>query len=123
MCMSRLVLLLGLLLCMGALLSDAQHWSHGWYPGGKRELDSYTTSEVWTGFCVRFHAFVDNRLSCEALPAGEERRVSRLFTRFTHVSNRLGCFSDFRGDQAVRGWGMQLLETPEERRSAEYSCK
>lgn len=46
MCVSRLVLLLGLLLCMGALLSDAQHWSHGWYPGGKRELDSYTTSEI-----------------------------------------------------------------------------
>lgn len=50
MCVSRLGLLLGLLLCMGALLSDAQHWSHGWYPGGKRELDSYTTSEVWTFF-------------------------------------------------------------------------
>lgn len=54
MCVSRLVLLLGLLLCMGALLSDAQHWSHGWYPGGKRELDSYTTSEVWPGFWTRF---------------------------------------------------------------------
>ncbi|CAF89864.1 unnamed protein product, partial [Tetraodon nigroviridis] len=31
-------LLLGLLLCSGAHLSNGQHWSHGWYPGGKREL-------------------------------------------------------------------------------------
>uniref|UniRef100_A0A3B4F0T3 Gonadotropin releasing hormone 2 n=1 Tax=Pundamilia nyererei TaxID=303518 RepID=A0A3B4F0T3_9CICH len=22
------------------------HWSHGWYPGGKRELDSFGTSEI-----------------------------------------------------------------------------
>uniref|UniRef100_A0A3Q4HMR4 Progonadoliberin n=2 Tax=Pseudocrenilabrinae TaxID=318546 RepID=A0A3Q4HMR4_NEOBR len=46
MCVSRLALLLGLLLCVGAQLSFAQHWSHGWYPGGKRELDSFGTSEV-----------------------------------------------------------------------------
>lgn len=46
MCVSRLVLLLGLLLCVGAQLSDAQHWSHGWYPGGKREVDSFGPSEV-----------------------------------------------------------------------------
>uniref|UniRef100_A0A3B4VJL8 Progonadoliberin n=2 Tax=Seriola dumerili TaxID=41447 RepID=A0A3B4VJL8_SERDU len=46
MCVSRLVLLLGLLLCVGAQLSNAQHWSHGWYPGGKRELDSFSTSEI-----------------------------------------------------------------------------
>uniref|UniRef100_A0A3Q0R3R9 Progonadoliberin n=1 Tax=Amphilophus citrinellus TaxID=61819 RepID=A0A3Q0R3R9_AMPCI len=45
MSVSRLVLLLGLLLCVGAQLSFAQHWSHGWYPGGKRELDSFGTSE------------------------------------------------------------------------------
>uniref|UniRef100_A0A3P8WQH9 Progonadoliberin n=1 Tax=Cynoglossus semilaevis TaxID=244447 RepID=A0A3P8WQH9_CYNSE len=42
----RLVLLLGLLLCLGAQFSNAQHWSHGWYPGGKRELDSFGTSEI-----------------------------------------------------------------------------
>ncbi|CAL8338092.1 unnamed protein product [Lota lota] len=46
MYVSRLVLLLGLLLCLGVQLSNAQHWSHGWYPGGKRELESFTTSEV-----------------------------------------------------------------------------
>ncbi|XP_019942099.1 progonadoliberin-2 [Paralichthys olivaceus] len=46
MCASRLVLLLGLLLCVGAQLSSGQHWSHGWYPGGKRELDSFGTSEI-----------------------------------------------------------------------------
>uniref|UniRef100_A0AAQ4P272 Progonadoliberin n=1 Tax=Gasterosteus aculeatus aculeatus TaxID=481459 RepID=A0AAQ4P272_GASAC len=46
MCVSRLVLLLGLLLCVGAQLSDAQHWSHGWYPGGKREVDSFGPSEI-----------------------------------------------------------------------------
>lgn len=70
-----------------------------------------------------FLAFVDSCLSYEAFPAGEQRRVSRLFTCFSHISNRLDCFSDFRGDQAVRGRGMQLLETPEERRSEKYSCK
>ncbi|CAB1315432.1 unnamed protein product [Coregonus sp. 'balchen'] len=43
---ARLVLMLGLLLCLGAQLSSSQHWSHGWYPGGKRELDSFTTSEI-----------------------------------------------------------------------------
>ncbi|KAG5835019.1 progonadoliberin-2 [Anguilla rostrata] len=42
----RLVLILGVLLCLGAQLSLCQHWSHGWYPGGKRELDSLTTAEV-----------------------------------------------------------------------------
>lgn len=52
MCVSRLVLLLGLLLCVGAQLSSAQHWSHGWYPGGKRELDSFGTSEVRISVCV-----------------------------------------------------------------------
>lgn len=127
MMVPRLVLLLGLLLCTGALLSDAQHWSHGWYPGGKRELDSYTTSEVWSRFCAVFFFFfiacVDSRLWCEAFPAREQRRVSHLFTRFAPISNALGSFSDFRGDQAVRGRGMQLLETPEERRSEKYSCK
>ncbi|KAK5872861.1 hypothetical protein PBY51_013523 [Eleginops maclovinus] len=46
MSVSRLLLLLGVLLCVGAQLSSAQHWSHGWYPGGKRELDSFTTSET-----------------------------------------------------------------------------
>uniref|UniRef100_A0A3P9Q7T6 Progonadoliberin n=1 Tax=Poecilia reticulata TaxID=8081 RepID=A0A3P9Q7T6_POERE len=44
--MSRLVLLLVLLMCVSAQLSDAQHWSHGWYPGGKRELDSFGASEM-----------------------------------------------------------------------------
>lgn len=48
----QLVLLLGLLLCMGAQLSDGQHWSHGWYPGGKRELDPFSTSEVRMFLCL-----------------------------------------------------------------------
>ncbi|KAM9859180.1 progonadoliberin-2 [Aulostomus maculatus] len=46
MCVSRLVLMLGLLLFMGAQLSSAQHWSHGWYPGGKRALDPFSSSEI-----------------------------------------------------------------------------
>lgn len=74
-------------------------------------------------FARVFLAFVDSCLSYEAFPAGEQRLVSHLFTCFSHISNRLDCFSDFRGDQAVRGRGMQLLETPEERRSEKYSCK
>ncbi|KAJ3602093.1 hypothetical protein NHX12_029852 [Muraenolepis orangiensis] len=46
MCVSRLVLLAGLLLCLGVQLSEAQHWSHGWYPGGKRELESEVSEEI-----------------------------------------------------------------------------
>uniref|UniRef100_A0A8C5NG55 Progonadoliberin n=2 Tax=Gouania willdenowi TaxID=441366 RepID=A0A8C5NG55_GOUWI len=46
MSVCRLVLLLGLLLCVGLKMSCAQHWSHGWYPGGKRDLDSFGTSEI-----------------------------------------------------------------------------
>uniref|UniRef100_A0A3B5LN08 Progonadoliberin n=1 Tax=Xiphophorus couchianus TaxID=32473 RepID=A0A3B5LN08_9TELE len=42
----HLFLLLVLLMCVSAQLSDAQHWSHGWYPGGKRELDSFGASEM-----------------------------------------------------------------------------
>ncbi|XP_020787665.1 progonadoliberin-2 [Boleophthalmus pectinirostris] len=33
----RLLLVMALLVGTGA-----QHWSHGWYPGGKRELDPFT---------------------------------------------------------------------------------
>ncbi|XP_062838036.1 progonadoliberin-2 [Anolis carolinensis] len=29
-----------LLLTVGLHLSRAQHWSHGWYPGGKREAEA-----------------------------------------------------------------------------------
>nr|AAF07190.1 type II gonadotrophin releasing hormone [Trichosurus vulpecula] len=32
-------LLLLVLLVLGTQISYAQHWSHGWYPGGKRDLD------------------------------------------------------------------------------------
>ncbi|XP_054640517.1 progonadoliberin-2 isoform X2 [Dunckerocampus dactyliophorus] len=46
MSVSRMALLLGLLLCIEAQLSNAQHWSHGWYPGGKRDLDSFGMSEI-----------------------------------------------------------------------------
>ncbi|XP_030624385.1 progonadoliberin-2 [Chanos chanos] len=45
-CVCKLMLLVGLLLCSGTQLAFSQHWSHGWYPGGKREIDSYSTSEV-----------------------------------------------------------------------------
>ncbi|XP_020861180.1 progonadoliberin-2 [Phascolarctos cinereus] len=34
----RPLLLLGLLV-LWTQISYAQHWSHGWYPGGKRALD------------------------------------------------------------------------------------
>ncbi|XP_048876817.1 progonadoliberin-2 [Brienomyrus brachyistius] len=45
-CVGKLTLLLGMLLCFGAHLCHSQHWSHGWYPGGKRELDALTTAEI-----------------------------------------------------------------------------
>uniref|UniRef100_A0AAV2M5E6 Progonadoliberin n=1 Tax=Knipowitschia caucasica TaxID=637954 RepID=A0AAV2M5E6_KNICA len=35
--MCRSLLVVALLFLMGALLCSAQHWSHGWYPGGKRD--------------------------------------------------------------------------------------
>uniref|UniRef100_A0A3B5AW59 Progonadoliberin n=1 Tax=Stegastes partitus TaxID=144197 RepID=A0A3B5AW59_9TELE len=41
-CRPEDVLYCGTIMC----LSYAQHWSHGWYPGGKRELDSFGTSEI-----------------------------------------------------------------------------
>ncbi|XP_069043669.1 progonadoliberin-2 isoform X2 [Lepisosteus oculatus] len=44
-----MLLLLGVLLVLGAQLSGAQHWSHGWYPGGKRELDSLQSTEISEG--------------------------------------------------------------------------
>uniref|UniRef100_A0A3B4AS42 Progonadoliberin n=1 Tax=Periophthalmus magnuspinnatus TaxID=409849 RepID=A0A3B4AS42_9GOBI len=40
---TRLLVVMALIVSMGVLLSSAQHWSHGWYPGGKRELDSEVT--------------------------------------------------------------------------------
>ncbi|XP_072315643.1 progonadoliberin-2 [Eucyclogobius newberryi] len=40
---SRVLLVMALMVCVGALLCSAQHWSHGWYPGGKRELDPFTS--------------------------------------------------------------------------------
>ncbi|XP_072475900.1 progonadoliberin-2 isoform X2 [Notamacropus eugenii] len=39
-------LLLLVLLVLGTQISYAQHWSHGWYPGGKRALDEITGLEV-----------------------------------------------------------------------------
>ncbi|ROL47481.1 Receptor-type tyrosine-protein phosphatase alpha [Anabarilius grahami] len=41
----RLLVLTGMLLCLSAQFANSQHWSHGWYPGGKREIDIYDTSE------------------------------------------------------------------------------
>ncbi|XP_074847767.1 progonadoliberin-2 [Carettochelys insculpta] len=38
-CYRPLLLLLFVVLAVGTRLSQAQHWSHGWYPGGKREVD------------------------------------------------------------------------------------
>uniref|UniRef100_A0A8C4YUD9 Progonadoliberin n=1 Tax=Gopherus evgoodei TaxID=1825980 RepID=A0A8C4YUD9_9SAUR len=45
-CQRPLLLLLFVLLVVSTHLSRAQHWSHGWYPGGKRELDLPQTPEV-----------------------------------------------------------------------------
>ncbi|XP_007497011.1 progonadoliberin-2 [Monodelphis domestica] len=39
-------LLLLALLVVGTQLAYAQHWSHGWYPGGKRALDEIPALET-----------------------------------------------------------------------------
>ncbi|KAM4809247.1 progonadoliberin-2 [Rhinophrynus dorsalis] len=43
---SHLVLLLVVLFAVSTQLSNAQHWSHGWYPGGKREVDMPSSPEL-----------------------------------------------------------------------------
>ncbi|XP_026882847.2 progonadoliberin-2 [Electrophorus electricus] len=45
-CVWKLLLITGLLLCLEVQLSLSQHWSHGWYPGGKREISAYSSREV-----------------------------------------------------------------------------
>nr|QIV15214.1 chicken type gonadotropin-releasing hormone [Botia dario] len=45
----RLLVVMGLLLCMSAQFARSQHWSHGWYPGGKRETDPHYASEQVSG--------------------------------------------------------------------------
>lgn len=62
---SRLVLLLGLLLYVGAQLTAAQHWSHGWYPGGKRELDSFGAPEVRISVSALVRHLITHRSSIE----------------------------------------------------------
>uniref|UniRef100_A0A7N4PCE1 Progonadoliberin n=1 Tax=Sarcophilus harrisii TaxID=9305 RepID=A0A7N4PCE1_SARHA len=39
-------LLLLALLVLGTQISYAQHWSHGWYPGGKRALEGNPSLEA-----------------------------------------------------------------------------
>ncbi|MGH0165768.1 UNVERIFIED_CONTAM: hypothetical protein FKN15_049463 [Acipenser sinensis] len=44
-CQGKLLVLLAVLLALSAQLSSGQHWSHGWYPGGKRELEGLQSPE------------------------------------------------------------------------------
>ncbi|XP_060103456.1 progonadoliberin-2 [Heteronotia binoei] len=45
-CQKPLLLLLCVMITLTVHLSQAQHWSHGWYPGGKREIDLPQSPEV-----------------------------------------------------------------------------
>nr|WGV36187.1 gonadotropin releasing hormone [Hemidactylus flaviviridis] len=45
-CQRPLLLLLCMMVTLTVHLSKAQHWSHGWYPGGKREIDLPQSPEV-----------------------------------------------------------------------------
>uniref|UniRef100_A0A7M4FRD7 Progonadoliberin n=1 Tax=Crocodylus porosus TaxID=8502 RepID=A0A7M4FRD7_CROPO len=54
-CPRSLLLLLVLLLAIGVPLARAQHWSHGWYPGGKRELDLSRAPQVCCSLCHSDH--------------------------------------------------------------------
>ncbi|XP_026089845.1 progonadoliberin IIB [Carassius auratus] len=42
----RLFVVMGMLMFLSVQFASSQHWSHGWYPGGKREIDVYDPSEV-----------------------------------------------------------------------------
>uniref|UniRef100_A0A8D2Q9C2 Progonadoliberin n=1 Tax=Varanus komodoensis TaxID=61221 RepID=A0A8D2Q9C2_VARKO len=43
---ASLLLSFCIILTVSLHLSEAQHWSHGWYPGGKRQADSAQSLEV-----------------------------------------------------------------------------
>ncbi|XP_061440870.1 progonadoliberin-2 [Rhineura floridana] len=45
-CQRSLLLFLCIMLTISMHLSKAQHWSHGWYPGGKREIDLPQSPEI-----------------------------------------------------------------------------
>ncbi|KAF7252416.1 Progonadoliberin-2 [Varanus komodoensis] len=43
---ASLLLSFCIILTVSLHLSEAQHWSHGWYPGGKRQADSAQSLEL-----------------------------------------------------------------------------
>ncbi|KAL2087886.1 hypothetical protein ACEWY4_016714 [Coilia grayii] len=45
-CACRWILLAAVVLLLGVELSGAQHWSHGWYPGGKRDVDAFNSAQI-----------------------------------------------------------------------------
>jgi len=62
----RLLVLMGMLLCLSAQFASSQHWSHGWYPGGKREIDIYDTSEVCE-YYLRKYKTVRKAWTCDVV--------------------------------------------------------
>ncbi|EMP28862.1 28S ribosomal protein S26 [Chelonia mydas] len=68
-----LLLLLFVVLVVSTHLSRAQHWSHGWYPGGKRELDLSQTPEL-VGGSERYRQY---RLVLQALRLEFKQEVLR----------------------------------------------
>ncbi|KAE8628617.1 hypothetical protein XENTR_v10000139 [Xenopus tropicalis] len=80
-CQGHLVLLLIVLFAFSTHLSNAQHWSHGWYPGGKRQLDTRSFPEI-----------SDELKPCEGescdYPMNEMSILKGLLTRFLFPRER-----------------------------------
>uniref|UniRef100_A0AAY4ECD6 Progonadoliberin n=1 Tax=Denticeps clupeoides TaxID=299321 RepID=A0AAY4ECD6_9TELE len=60
-CVCRLVLLVAAVLLMGAQFAHSQHWSHGWYPGGKREIDLSPNILEQIKMCVKNYPIPQKR--------------------------------------------------------------
>uniref|UniRef100_A0A673LNP7 Progonadoliberin n=1 Tax=Sinocyclocheilus rhinocerous TaxID=307959 RepID=A0A673LNP7_9TELE len=63
-CALLLFVVMGMLLCLSAQFASSQHWSHGWYPGGKRDIDVYDTSEK-EQYCQRRTVFLQCGAKCK----------------------------------------------------------
>ncbi|KAJ6658552.1 hypothetical protein lerEdw1_019940 [Lerista edwardsae] len=90
-----LLLCLCIALTIGLQLVQAQHWSHGWYPGGKRDISGPQSPEVSEDIKLCDGA------DCAYLTIPREKIVKTLLVsrRATLQTQGLLC---------LRGWGGEL---------------